>query len=349
MLEMEPQIQYVTSVDGVRIAFWTRGEGTPLIHMPPIPVSNIQREWPFAPQRKFYEDLGPNIQLVRYDCRGSGLSDREVFDYSVEAHIADVLAVADRLGLGRFALMGYGHSGGVAIEIAARYPELVSQLVLWCAYPRGAEYGKVQRVRTFEKLMDQDWEFWTRAESLRLSEYEGGEMSEFFLDYVRDSLTKEGSKAAVAELRKVDVTALMPKVRAPTLVLHRKGLSAITVEMAREMAATIPHARLMLFEGAWISPFQGGGEEIAAAIREHLARPESASATVKEAGPPLTRREIEVLRLIAAGRTSREIASEFSLSARTVGRHITNIYAKIGARTRADATAYAMRRGLVGS
>jgi len=343
MPEMEPQIQYVTSADGVRIAYWTVGTGVPLIHMSPIPVSNIQREWPFAPQRKFYEDLGPNVQLVRYDCRGAGLSDREVFDYSVQAHTADVLAVADQLGLGRFALMGYGHSGGVAIEIAARYPERVSHLVLWCSYPRGAEYGRVQRVRTFEKLMDQDWEFWTRAESLRLSEYAGGEMSEFFLGYVRDALTKEGSKAAVAELRKVDVTALMPKVRAPTLVLHRKGLSAITVEMAREMAATIPNARLMLFEGAWISPFQGGGEEIAAAIREHLARSVSTPAAGRKAGPPLTPRETEVLQLIAAGRTSAEISHELQLSVRTVGRHITNIYGKIGARTRADATAYAIR------
>ena len=345
---VEPQIQYAKASDGVRIAYWTVGEGTPFLHMPPFPVSNIQKEWGFAPQRRFYEDLVSSLRLVRYDCRGAGLSDRDVSDVTLEAHARDIFAVADRLGLDRFALLGYGHSGGIAIDFAARYPERVSHLVLWCAYPRGADYGRVQRVRTFQTLMDQDWEFWTRAESLRLSEYEGGETSQYFLDYVRDSVTKEGSQAVVAELRKIDVTALMAEVQAQTLVLHRSGLAAITVEMAREMASTIPNARLMLFDGSGISPFLGGATEIEAAIREHIARlPSSAPVEAQPDPAILTPRETEVLRLIAAGRTSSEISSDLALSVRTVGRHITNIYAKIGARTRADATAYAIRRRLV--
>ena len=342
----QPQIQYATAADGVRIAYWAAGDGAPLLHMSPMPVSNIQKEWGFAPQRKFYEDLVSSLRLVRYDCRGAGLSDRDVSDYSLEAHGRDIGAVADRLGLERFALLGYGHSGCVAIDFAARNPERVSHLVLWCSYPRGADYGRVQRVRTFQTLMDQDWEFWTRAEALRLSEYEGGETSSYFLEYVRDSLTKEGGKAAVAELRKIDVTSLMPEVRAPTLVLHRSGLAAITVEMAREMAATIPNARLMLFDGSWIAPFLGGGKEIAAAIRSHILETAAVPVASRASLAQLTPRETEVLRLIAAGRTSSEISSELSLSVRTVGRHITNIYAKIGARTRADATAYAIRHRL---
>jgi pimeloyl-ACP methyl ester carboxylesterase/DNA-binding CsgD family transcriptional regulator len=341
----QPQIQYATASDGVRLAYWSVGEGAPVLHLSPIPVSNIQKEWGFPPQRKFYEALVSSLQLVRYDCRGSGLSDREVSDYSLEAHERDIFAIADRLGLERFALLGYGHSGGVAIDFAARHPERVTHLVLWCCYPRGADYGRVQRVQTFEKLMDQDWDFWTRAESLRLSEYEGGETSNYFLEYVRDSLTKEGSRAAVAEMRKIDVTELMAEVQAPTLVLHRSGLAAITVEMAREMATTIPNARLMLFDGSGVAPFLGGGKEIAAAIRAFvLEKPVAPPMTQPDVGPSvLTPREIEVLRLIAAGRTSSEISAELSLSVRTVGRHITNIYGKIGARTRADATAWAIR------
>ena len=347
----QPQIQYAKAADGVRIAYWSVGEGAPLLHMPPFPVSNIQKEWGFAPQRRFYEDLVSTLQLVRYDCRGAGLSDREVSDYSLEAHSRDIIAVADRLGLERFALLGYGHSGGIAIDFAARHPERVSHLVLWCAYPRGADYGRVQRVQTFQTLMDQDWDFWTRAEALRLSEYEGGETSQYFLEYVRDSVTKEGSKAVVAELRKIDVTALMAKVQVPTLVLHRSGLAAITVEMAREMAATIPNARLMLFDGSGISPFLGTGRKgDSRAIRNFVGTPAAPIASRTAIGPnlsALTPRETEVLCLIAAGRTSSEISGELSLSVRTVGRHITNIYAKIGARTRADATAYAIRRRLV--
>jgi DNA-binding NarL/FixJ family response regulator len=341
----EPQIQYATASDGVRIAYWSIGDGPLLISMPPLPMSNIQKEWAFVPQRRFYEDLVTSLQLVRYDCRGAGLSDRDVTDYSPEAHTRDILAIADRLGAERFALFGFGHSGGVAISIAARYPERVSHLVLWCSYPRAADYGRGPRVKTLDELMDSDWEFWTRAEAFRLSEYEGGETSSFFLDYVRESLTEEGSKASVKELRKIDVTALLPRVLAPTLVLHRIGIAAITVDMARELASSIPNARLMLFDGTWIVPyFDGSAREIGEAIRSHiLDSPKQPATATQPASTKLTPRETEVLRLIAAGRTSSEISAELSLSVRTVGRHITTIYTKIGARTRADATAYALR------
>lgn len=78
--------------------------------------------------------------------------------------------------------------------------------------------------------------------------------------------------------------------------------------------------------------------------RPHLAR---AGALLPTYPDRLTVREVEVLRLIAAGRTNREIADALTLSIRTVGRHITNVYGKIGARNKADATAYALRHGIV--
>lgn len=344
----QPQIQYTTTSDGVRIAHWTVGDGPPLLHMPPMPFSHIQKEWENPACRAYYRDLAGDLRLVRYDCRGAGLSDRDVTDFSPDAHARDILSVADRLGLERFALLGFGHSGGVAIRFAANYPERVSHLVLWCSYPRAADYGRGPRVKALQSLMDEDWEFWTRAEAFRLSEYEGGKISNWFVEYVRESVTEAGSKAAVSELRKVDVTALMPKVRAPTLVLHRTGIGPITVEMAREITAAIPDSRLMLFDGTWVVPFIGGGtKEITAAINSFvLETPAAPIAPDAAAGgaPVLTPRETDVLRLIAAGRTSSEISRELSLSVRTVGRHITNIYTKIGARTRADAAAYALRR-----
>jgi pimeloyl-ACP methyl ester carboxylesterase/DNA-binding CsgD family transcriptional regulator len=346
----EPQIQYATSADGVRIAHWAIGDGAPLIHMPPMPPSHIQKEWEFPACRAYYEGLATELRLVRYDCRGAGLSDRDVTDYSVEAHARDIIAVADRLGLERFALMGFGHSGAVAVAFAANHPERVSHLVLWCSYPRGADYGRGPRVEAARSLMDEDWELWTKAEGFRLSEWEGGEVSRWFTEWLREGLTKAGARAAVSTLRKIDVTDLLPRVRAPALVLHRTGIAHITVEMAREMASTIPNARLMLFEGSWIAPYLGAGAtEIAAAIRSFVLETpvtQIQSATAPPTTSPLTPRETEVLRLLAAGRTSSEISRELDLSIRTVGRHITNIYAKIGARTRADATGYALRHGI---
>ena len=285
----EPQIHYATASDGVRIAYWAIGDGPPLLHMPPMPFSHIQKEWENPACRAYYCDLAADLRLVRYDCRGAGLSDRTVTDYSPDAHARDILGVADRLGLERFALLGFGHSGGAAIHFAADHPERVSHLVLWCSYPRAADYGRGPRVKALQSLMDEDWEFWTRAEAFRLSEYEGGNISNWFVEYVRESVTEAGSKAAVSELRKVDVTALMPKVRAPTLVLHRTGIGPITVEMAREIASAIANARLMLFDGTWIVPFIGAGtKEIGAAIRSFVL--ETPAAPIAPAVKTLTAR-----------------------------------------------------------
>ena len=82
---MEPRIQHAQTKDGVSIAFWTLGEGTPFVEMPTIPMSHIQMEWQIPEVRRWYERLSEKRKLVRYDGRGSGLSDRDVTDYSLSA------------------------------------------------------------------------------------------------------------------------------------------------------------------------------------------------------------------------------------------------------------------------
>src|SRR3972149_7037605 len=105
---MEPRIQYAKTKDGVSIAFWTLGEGMPLVQMQMPPWSHIQAEWQWPGFRAYYERLMGDRRLVRYDSRGSGLSDRDVTDYSLAAHLLDLEAVVARLGLERFALMAGG-------------------------------------------------------------------------------------------------------------------------------------------------------------------------------------------------------------------------------------------------
>src|SRR3990172_9719137 len=112
---MEPRIQYAKTKDGVSIAFWTLGEGMPLVYMPAGIFSHIQLEWQHPSIRRWYEALANGRRLVRYDGRGTGLSQRDVASFSLDSFLADLEAVADRLGLERFALLGYGDSGPVAI------------------------------------------------------------------------------------------------------------------------------------------------------------------------------------------------------------------------------------------
>ena len=171
---MEPRIQYTHTADGVSIAFWTLGEGTPLVHLPLL-ISHIQMEWQIAECRRWYESLAQNRKLVRYDVRGEGLSERNVTDFSLDALVLDVEAVVDRLGLEKFALLGPQHSGPLAIAYAARHPERVSHLLLWCTYARASDWLRSPQVQSFRALMGKDWAFYTEAMAHFLLGWSAGE------------------------------------------------------------------------------------------------------------------------------------------------------------------------------
>jgi DNA-binding CsgD family transcriptional regulator len=152
---------------------------------------------------------------------------------------------------------------------------------------------------------------------------------------------------AQAEL---DATHLLARVECPTLVVHSVDDSYIPFALGQHLAQAIPNARLVPLDGEPGGVFNNPQPAIDA-MKSFLpvplpaiTRTFRAAAGVKAS--PLTPRETEILRLLAAGLTSKEISRNLSLSIRTVGRHITNIYNKIGARSRSDATAYAHRHGM---
>ncbi len=106
---MEPRIQYAKTKDGVSIAYWTMGEGMPLVMMADTLWSHIQLEWQSPLGRKWYERLAERRQLIRFDHRGSGLSERNVTDFSLDAQVGDLEAVVDCLGLEMFSLVAALH------------------------------------------------------------------------------------------------------------------------------------------------------------------------------------------------------------------------------------------------
>ena len=126
----EPQIQYAKTKDGVSIAFATLGEGMPFVHMP-FPFSHLQLDWEVPEFRSWRERLAKGRQFVTYDVRGTGLSDRDVTDFSLDAGVRDLEAVVDRLSLERFVLFAPGLRGLVGVAYAVRHPERVSHFILW--------------------------------------------------------------------------------------------------------------------------------------------------------------------------------------------------------------------------
>jgi class 3 adenylate cyclase/pimeloyl-ACP methyl ester carboxylesterase len=278
---MEPRIQYAQTADGVSIAFWTLGEGIPLVWIMALPFSHVQLEWQMPGIRRWYERLAQRRKLVRYDGRGSGLSDRDVTDYSLDAHVLDLEAVVDRLGLEQFDLFAIYHGGPVAIAYAARHPERVSHLVLWCSWARGSDVAGSPLIQTMRGFIRQNWETYTETAAGILLGWSEPESAHQFAAFLRESVTPEAAQAALEAIASFDVADLLPQLRTPTLVLHRRELRFPDAGVARGLASHIPDASLVVLEGASIAPHLGDTE---AALR-------AVSAFFGEAEEPVTSKE----------------------------------------------------------
>jgi DNA-binding CsgD family transcriptional regulator len=163
----------------------------------------------------------------------------------------------------------------------------------------------------------------------------------------RTAATPTVAQAWFAAAAAIDVTAYLPRALAPTLVLHRQGERQIPVEVSRRLAADLPHGQLLELPGSSPTLFleDAGGDLdlVTTFLSSGQTVPARQPAT---AGSMITARELDVLKLLATGDSNAEIARSLGITVHTVERHAANLYRKIGARGRADATAYALRRGL---
>ena len=255
---MDPKIQYTTTKDGVSIAYWDEGDGLPLVIPPPAqPWSHVQRELDIPDWRHWYEHLSDIARLVRYDTRGAGLSDRDVPELTFESQLADLEAIVDACNIDRFALEGFYYSGLAAIAYAARHPERVSHLILWCAFSDAGEISNRQGSDTLRNLMQSDYELFTETMTHQLFGWGSGESAHQVASLMRDSLDAGMALRCWNEYSQVDVTPLLAEVQCPTLVMHRRQFPMVTVQQARQLAAGIPNSRLCMLEGASLAPFVG--------------------------------------------------------------------------------------------
>jgi len=152
---MEQKIQFVTAPDGVRLAVATTGSGPALVIVPGW-ISHLEMEWNFPPARNLYERLARNHLLVRYDKRGTGLSDRNVSDLSPDANIRDLDAIIRALGLREVTLLGYSQGGPISIAYAVEHPENVSRLIFYGIYHDGSTLHFRRLIDAFVTLIRED-------------------------------------------------------------------------------------------------------------------------------------------------------------------------------------------------
>jgi class 3 adenylate cyclase len=287
---MEPRIQYAKTSDGVNIAYYAVGEGPPLVYLPFTPFSHVQLEWQIPECRRWYEQLAAGRTFVRYDGRGTGLSDREVTDFSLAAQIRDLEAVVDRLRLERFALFGAVDSGMTAMAYAAQHPERVSHLVLWCTWARRADVSGHPRTQALRALLDQDWEVYTETAARAVLGWREEGQARQLTAFFRQCTTPEGLRALADGLYEIDVKEQLGDITCPTLVLHRREIPRVDLAVTRDMATRIPNANLILLEGASPMPFVGDVASVVRAVREFIGDAEVGEARIDggAAGAPVT-------------------------------------------------------------
>jgi DNA-binding NarL/FixJ family response regulator len=330
-----PPVQYVTTRDGLRIAYCTSGKGKPLLLLPNN-WSHIQLFWRTPWRRSLYEPLAQRFRLIQYDARGQGLSSRGLQpDHSFEAYITDIEAVVDRLETSRFVVMARNLFTQVAIRYAALHPDRVEALIL--GNPVAELY------HGFDDLARQRWDVYTEAIA-RLTNlpHDPSEIAREF----RLAMNQADHIKLTKTLHRVDVATDVAHLAMPTLVISSATSPIHSHEWARQLASSITHAQFVTIDdrdGGFHSP---GSETPPAVLVIERFLSELHPVTESNA-KGLSDRELEVLRLVAAGKSNQQIADQLVLSVNTVIRHVSNIFAKTGAANRAEATAYAARQGLL--
>lgn len=341
------QIRFLPFADR-HVAYAVTGNGPPLV-APAWWVSHLELDWIDPAFRGFWESVADGYTLVRYDRLGVGMSDRALGeeDLTLDVDVALLRAVLDELELRTVTLAGGSSGGCAAIAFAAGAPERVERLLLYGAYADGSS---ITTAAVRDAIVGTVRSHWGLGSRLLADIFLGDtnvDERERLARYQRAAASPDTAAVLLELTYRNDVRSELDRVRAPTLVVHRRGDRAVPYSLGRELAAGIPKATLVPLDGSAHFPWAGDSSSVARALRSELA-PEPPTAPI--AAPPatlLSEREREVLALVASGLSDREIAQQLVLSDHTVHRHVANIRHKLGRGTRTAAVAEAGRLGLL--
>jgi pimeloyl-ACP methyl ester carboxylesterase/DNA-binding CsgD family transcriptional regulator len=339
---MEQQIRFC-ELDGRRIAYATVGEGPPLVFGAKW-VSHLEEEWDDPRARAFYEDLAQSRRVVRYDRLGAGLSDRGLRrPPTVEDESRVLETIVDVAAGGRGTLFACSCAALVTASVAARSTERVDKIVFFGSHASRDDLPEATR-RSIVDFARSNWPLAAQmVAGLVLPHGSGDDIA--MLSRHKRRAADAATAAAFLELELFgDARPYLSRVTMPALVLHRRGDRAVPIGRGRELASLLPNARFAALTGDAHLPHYDDQREVRRALVGFL---DDAAPPETDGDSPLSPRETEVLRLVAAGLSNREIASSLFLSEHTVHRHVANILRKLTQSTRAAAAAHATRAGLI--
>jgi len=268
---MERQIRFCTRSDGVRLAYLTMGNGPALV-CPPRWVGHLELMWvPVA--QYFHERLARYHTLVLYDKHGTGLSDRDRTDFTLEAELRDLETIIDHLKLKRLALFGDSEGGTTAASYAAKYPRRVTHLVLYAAYARGKAVLAQDLRDSIISLVRSHWGIGSKTLTDMFIPGADAYVRQAFADFQRESATPEMAAQLLNLCCQIDITDLVQSIRVPTVVMHREQDQTAPFQLGRELASLIPNARFVPLKGDQHVPWFGDCDSVLRAIADFLGDP----------------------------------------------------------------------------
>jgi class 3 adenylate cyclase len=243
-------IRFCQTADGVTIAYSTMGQGFPLV-IPPQFVTHLEADLVEGPLAEVYEALSQHFTVIRFDKRGTGLSERDASDYSSdESFVPDIEAVVDELRLPKFAMYGFSAGGRLALHYYAKHPDRVSHLIFYGTSATATEEERKKNRDVLAAVIRASWEIGSKVWAERLMPFGGSrEDIERIARWLRLSATGDVvQKQIEIGTKRGDLTCLLVNVSIPTLVIHRRG-DQVPFAAGRELAAKIPGARFLPLEG----------------------------------------------------------------------------------------------------
>lgn len=251
-----PEIGYVTDRKGRSIGYALHGKG-PLVIVPPFWVTAADLWHDHPDIRDFYQSLGKDLRILRYDRPGSGLSREALPNETLDDEIALLQDIIAAFGAECFSLFAISAAGAVAIRYAADNPSKVKRLCFYGSYASGKDLASPEAQAMLVGLIRQHWGVGARALADIFVPSADAAGRQRFAAQQRAAAGPEQAASMLKMSWKVDAKTEADKIRVPTLVLHRKDDRAVPVDHGQWLARNIPGARLQLLPGDAHAPWFG--------------------------------------------------------------------------------------------
>ena len=252
-----PSTRYAKS-GNVHVAYQVFGEGNIDLVFVPGFISNIENYWEEPSFARWLRKLTGFARVITFDKRGTGLSDRVEVLPTMDERMDDVRAVMDATGSKRAAVFGLSEGGSLATLFAAHYPERCQALVLCGAFAKFSSwFPTAEKLNAFYDYVEKDWGTGANIASWAPAKKDDPAFREWWARRERVSASPAAVVALMRMNSMIDISGILPYVRVPTLVIHRMQDPVVNVEGGRQLAKSIPNARLLELPGINHLPYLG--------------------------------------------------------------------------------------------